>query len=195
MSIENESSYGESEDYEDKPEEDHDSEQHGYQDEEGGPTCHRGKNSEGGWQTQGQLKEKGHLDGASYNCGSKSKSERKGQGRDTQSEHGYRGGCNNYNSNSGSYKRGKFVNVFPFWLKVLLKCVLTPFCASVSSSELTSAVGSEVDRAHHDGFGGRQPKAGWKYWTSLSNTVSSRIGTTRRKSGTTRCTTHDADHV
>ena len=29
MSNENESSYGESEDYEDKPEEDHDSEQHG----------------------------------------------------------------------------------------------------------------------------------------------------------------------
>ena len=32
-----EKSYGESEEYEDKPEEDHDSEQRGYQDEEGGP--------------------------------------------------------------------------------------------------------------------------------------------------------------
>ena len=40
LSIENERSYGESEDYEDKPEEDHDSEQHGYQDEEGGPICY-----------------------------------------------------------------------------------------------------------------------------------------------------------
>ena len=36
---------------------------------------------------------------------------------------------------------------------------LTLFCASVSNSELPLAVGSEVDRAHHDGYGGRQPRA------------------------------------
>ena len=72
--------------------------------------------------------------------------------------------------------------------KVLLKFVLTPFCASVSTSELTLAVGSEVDRAHHNGYGGRQPRAGYKYWASISCTVSSRIGTTRRKSCITRFT-------
>ena len=36
MTTEQETSHGEGEKYEDKPEEDHDSEQHGYQDEEGG---------------------------------------------------------------------------------------------------------------------------------------------------------------
>ena len=43
--------------------------------------------------------------------------------------------------------------------RFLLKCVLTPFCACVSTSELTLAIGSEVDRASHDGYGGRQPRA------------------------------------
>ena len=33
--------------------------------------------------------------------------------------------------------------------KVLLYCALPPFCACVSTSEL---VGSEADRAHHDGY-------------------------------------------
>ena len=36
--------------------------------------------------------------------------------------------------------------------KVLLKSVLTPFCACVSTSELILAAGSEADRAHHDGY-------------------------------------------
>ena len=40
-----------------------------------------------------------------------------------------------------------------------LACVLT--------SELTQAVGSEVDRALHDGYGCRQRRAGSKYWASL----------------------------
>ena len=55
MSIEKEKSHGESEEYEDKPEEDHDSEQDGYQDEEGGPICYVGKSSsEGGWKLKGK---------------------------------------------------------------------------------------------------------------------------------------------
>ena len=58
--------------------------------------------------------------------------------------------------------------------------VLTPFFASVSTSVLTLAVASEVDRAHHDGYGGRQPRAGYKYWASMSSTVSSRSGTTEK---------------
>ena len=36
----------------------------------------------------------------------------------------------------------------------------------------------------------RQPRAGYKYLASMSSTVSSRIGTTQRKSGITRCTTN-----
>ena len=35
-----------------------------------------------------------------------------------------------------------------------------PFFASVLTSELTLAVGSEVDRAHHDGYGGRDTNTG-----------------------------------
>ena len=56
MSIEKEKSHGASEEYEDKLMEDHDSEQHGYQDEEGGPICCMGKSSEGGWKIKGKPK-------------------------------------------------------------------------------------------------------------------------------------------
>ena len=69
-----------------------------------------------------------------------------------------------------------------------------PVFASVMTSELTSAVDSEVDRAH-DGYGGRQPRAGYKYWAPLSSTVSSRIGATRRKSGITRLTTNSGSRL
>ena len=44
-----------------KPEEDHDSEQHGYQDEEGGPKCYVGRSSEGGWKTKGKSMDKGGI--------------------------------------------------------------------------------------------------------------------------------------
>ena len=130
MRIEMETSHGENEEYEDKPEEDHDSEQHGYQDEEGGPTCYVGKSSEGGWKTKGKPKEKGKFDGACYNCGKtghrsrdcwserskgKGKDEQKGKGGYNKSEHGCNGGDNNcnsiYNHYNGSHKGGgKFVN-------------------------------------------------------------------------------------
>ena len=50
ISIEKEKPQGECEECEDEPEEDHDSEQHGYQDEEGGPICFMG------WQTKRQWK-------------------------------------------------------------------------------------------------------------------------------------------
>ena len=46
MSIEEEKSEGECEEYGDKSDEDHGSEQHSYHDEEGGPICFTGKNSE-----------------------------------------------------------------------------------------------------------------------------------------------------
>ena len=57
INFEKEKSYGDSEEYEDKPEEDHDSEQLVHQDEEGGSMCHIGQSSEGGWQTKGKLKD------------------------------------------------------------------------------------------------------------------------------------------
>ena len=93
MSIKMEKSHGEREGYE----EDHDSEQHGYQDEEGGPMCHVGKSSGGGWKVKG-------------------KDEQKGKGGYTKSEHGYNGGNNNYNISYNHYNGsdkggGKFVNV------------------------------------------------------------------------------------
>ena len=49
MSIVKEQSYGEGKEYEVKPVDGHDSEQHRYQNEEGGPVCYMGKSSEGGW--------------------------------------------------------------------------------------------------------------------------------------------------
>ena len=61
MSIEKEKSCGESEEYEDKPVEDHEGEQHGFPDEEGGPICFMGKSSEGGWQTKDKSKGKGQI--------------------------------------------------------------------------------------------------------------------------------------
>ena len=65
MSIEKGKSYED----EDKPEEHHDSEQHGYQDEEGGPMWYKGKSAEGGWPTKGEPRVKGKFDGACRNCG------------------------------------------------------------------------------------------------------------------------------
>ena len=121
MSIEKEKSHGESEEYEDKPEEGHNSEQHG-----GGPICYVGKSSGGGWKTKGKPKEKGEFDGACCNCGKtghrsrdcwsergkdKGKDEQEGKGGYTKCEHGYNGGNNNYKHYNGSHKRGgKFVN-------------------------------------------------------------------------------------
>ena len=54
MSIEKGKSHGESEEYEDKSDEDHGSEQHGFQDEEGGPRCIMGMNLAGGWHMAGR---------------------------------------------------------------------------------------------------------------------------------------------
>ena len=48
MSAKKEKSLGETEGCKDKPDEDHGSEQHAYRDEEGGPVCFLGENSQGG---------------------------------------------------------------------------------------------------------------------------------------------------
>ena len=129
MSIETEKAYGESEEYDDKPVEDHDSEQYGYQDEEGGPCATWGKSSERGCQTRGKSKEKGKFHGACYKYGkmghrsrdcwserSKGKRGQKGNAGYTKSEHGCKGGYNynnsSYNHYKDSYKEGcKYVNV------------------------------------------------------------------------------------
>ena len=86
--------------------EDHDSEQHEYQDEEGGPICYVGKEfqKEDG-RPKASRRGKGEFDGACYNCGKtghrsrdcwrerskgkgKGKDEQKGKGGYTKSEHG-----------------------------------------------------------------------------------------------------------
>ena len=69
IDIEKEKAYGDSEEYEDNLEQDHDSEQHVHQDEEGGSMCHMGQSSAGGWQTKGKLQGTGKFDTARYNCG------------------------------------------------------------------------------------------------------------------------------
>ena len=51
MSIEKETSQGERDGHEDKSDDVHGSEQHSYKEEEGGPMCLMGQNTEGGWQT------------------------------------------------------------------------------------------------------------------------------------------------
>ena len=69
ISIKKETSQGERDGHEDESDDVHGSEQHSYQEEEGGPICLMGQNTEGGWQTKGKSKEKAQHDGACYNCG------------------------------------------------------------------------------------------------------------------------------
>ena len=57
VSIEKEKTHGESEEYEDKPVEYHDSNQYGYKDEEDRPICNMGKSSDG------RIVDQRHVDG------------------------------------------------------------------------------------------------------------------------------------
>ena len=95
MGIEKRKPPGESEEYEDKPDEDHCSEQHSYQDE-GGPSILHGKELKRRIEAKSKSKGKGKFDGACYNCGKTGH-----RSRDWWSHH----------SHSGYSGGSKFVNV------------------------------------------------------------------------------------
>ena len=111
ISIEKEKPQGECEECEDEPEEDNDSEQHGYQDEEGGPICFMG------WQTKkasqmekGSSTEHAPIAGRWVTEGRDCWSERE---QKTETWSGYDNYISSYKplQQPATRKEGKFVNV------------------------------------------------------------------------------------